>query len=175
MSIIIRRYIDHMKLAVYTTVSFITLVHTFIFYLVSLYIWLCVLCTLFNFVSYVFYCFVYVFLLLYMLRSRYCFSLCRSVYCFVLYYCQRVPSQLQVTNISHRICHFLQLLNVHKVNVVRSNAVHPVESLVAEPRSFEHDMTLKSWKEINRQVVFKSLLNWFKQEVGYTVLWYMTY
>jgi len=42
-----------------------------------------------------------------MFRSGYCVSLCCSVYCFmckcVLYYCHRVATQLQSTNISYHI------------------------------------------------------------------------
>jgi len=36
---------------------------------------------LFDLVNYVFCCYIYVFLLLYMFHSRYCVSLCCSVYC----------------------------------------------------------------------------------------------
>jgi len=53
------------------------------------------------------YCYVYVFLLLCMFRSRYCVSLCGSVYFLlckcVMYYFHRLSIQLQLTNISKQI------------------------------------------------------------------------
>jgi len=52
------------------------------------YIYGCMFCMLlFNFVHYVFFCYVYVFLLLCMFRSRFCVSLCCSVYCFCVNVC----------------------------------------------------------------------------------------
>jgi hypothetical protein len=82
----------------------------------------CVLCMLlFNFVNYVFlllclciltvvfvysYCYVYVFLLLCVFSSVYCFIVlfCVMFFCkCVLYYCYRVSTQLQLTNISYYI------------------------------------------------------------------------
>ena len=54
-----------------------------------------------------FYCYVHVFLLLYMFYSVYSVSLCCSVYSFmcksVTYCCHRVYTQLQLTNISYDI------------------------------------------------------------------------
>ena len=70
-SVIIRRYTDNMK--------FYCFVHTL---LVLFCIYGCMLCMfIFNFVY-------YIFLLLFMFHSRYCVSLCCSVYClFVNVYC----------------------------------------------------------------------------------------
>jgi hypothetical protein len=71
-SIVIRRYTDHTRFAVY-----------FIFFVSILYhcINSCVLCLLlFNYVNYVFSCYVYIRLLLCMFRSWYSVSLCCSMY-----------------------------------------------------------------------------------------------
>ena len=80
MSNIIRRYIDHMKFAAYTVLPFITFFHILLVPVISLYIWLYVLYAFVWFVNYVFYCYVYVFLLLRMFCSVYSVSLCCSVY-----------------------------------------------------------------------------------------------
>ena len=54
-SIVIRKYTDHMKFANYMAISSITF-HILWFYFVSLYIWFYVLYALFNFLNYVFFC-----------------------------------------------------------------------------------------------------------------------
>jgi len=52
---IIRKYTDHMKFAAYMVFSFIIFCHVLLFpFFLSLYIWLCVLYGLFNFVNHVF-------------------------------------------------------------------------------------------------------------------------
>jgi hypothetical protein len=111
---IIRRYKDHMKFAAYMAFSFIVIFsYSFdsIFYHC---IYGCMFCMfLFNFINYVFcifvfiysYFYVYVFLLLCMCCSMYSVSgfyelfVCKCV----LYYCHRVSTQLQLTNISYHI------------------------------------------------------------------------
>ena len=116
-SIIIRRYIDHMRFAAYMVVSFINF---FSYYFGStLYhcIYDCMFCMLlFNFVNYVLlflcihnvmfmysYCYVYVFLLLCMFCSGCSVSLCSFVCKYVLYYRHRVSTQLHLTNISYLV------------------------------------------------------------------------
>jgi hypothetical protein len=41
---------------------------------------------------------------------------------------------------------FLQLLTVHEVIHVRRNNIHPSETLVAEPRASEFDMSIQKFK-----------------------------
>jgi len=115
MSIIIRRYIDHMKFAAYMAVSIITFVHivldlfciiVYMHIYTYIYIYGCMFCMLlFNFVNYVL-LLCYVFLLLCMFRSGFCFIMlfCVLFVCkCALYYCHRVSTQLQLTNISYHI------------------------------------------------------------------------
>ena len=94
-SVIIRRYTDHMEFA---ALRMFLLVYSLIFFFSILYSCICgcVFCVLlFNFVNciflllcYVLLSFVYVFLLLCMFRSVYSVTLCGSVYCLcVTVYC----------------------------------------------------------------------------------------
>ena len=85
---IIFRSIDLMKFAAYMPVSFITFFYNCLFCCVSL-IYGCMFCMLlFNFSIIYSYCYVYVLLLLCMLRSGYSVSFCCFVYCFcVNVYC----------------------------------------------------------------------------------------
>ena len=74
-SIINTRYTDHMKFYWFFHILWVLLC-------IIVYMFVRMLCMLlFNFVYYVLLLLVYVFLLLRMFRSRYCDSLCCSVYC----------------------------------------------------------------------------------------------
>jgi hypothetical protein len=96
-----------MKFAALLAFSFITFFHVLLvpFFIIILYG-----CKfLFNFTNHVFYCYVYVFLLLRVFCSVhsvfivlfYVFFVCKCV----LYYCHRMSTQMQLTNISsHHIC-----------------------------------------------------------------------
>ena len=93
-----------MKFAAYVAVSFITFFHAllvpfFIVVYVCIYIYIYIYMLLFNFVNYLFYCYISVFLLLCMFRV-FCFIVlfCVMFVCkCVLYYCHRVSTQSQVT------------------------------------------------------------------------------
>ena len=89
-SIIIRSYIDHMKLAAYMTVSFINLSHSFGSMLYH-FIYGCVFCMLlFNFVN--FYsscCYVLSFLGIQLSLCCSVYSFCVTVYCTTATGCQR--------------------------------------------------------------------------------------
>ena len=80
-SINTRKYTDHMEFAAYMAVWFITFLLILSDPFCINFIWLSVLCVLFDFVYYVFYCYVYALVLLCMFRSVYSVSLCCSVYC----------------------------------------------------------------------------------------------
>ena len=108
---IIRIYIDHMKFAAYMDSSFITFFHVLLVPFL-LYIWLYVCLFTFNFINYVFlllclYILIYLFvlLLLCMFCSVYSIFVVLFYVLFVckceLYYCYRVSTQLQLTNVSY--------------------------------------------------------------------------
>jgi hypothetical protein len=74
MSIIIRIYTDHMKL--YCFFHILLVLFCIIVYMV-----ICSVCFYLILYTIYFYCYVCILLLLCMFRSRYCVSLCCSVYC----------------------------------------------------------------------------------------------
>ena len=114
---IVRRYTDHMKFAACMAISFITFFHVPLvpnFYHCVCCFMFCML--LFNFVKYILLplCYVYVFvfnvcvfLLLCIFCSVHFVFIVLSYVLFVckcvLYYCHRLSTQLQLTNISYQI------------------------------------------------------------------------
>jgi hypothetical protein len=103
-SIIITRYTDHMKF--YCFFHILLVPFCIIVYMVVCFVCFCLV----LYVIYTYFC-VYVLLLLYMFHSRYCVSLCCSVYCLCvnvdwtgLDYCHRVSTELQLTNTLYHFC-----------------------------------------------------------------------
>ena len=102
---IIRRYIDRMKFAAYMAFSFITFLHVCLVPFSYHCMYGCMFCMLlFNFVNYVFLLLcLCILIVMYFLFCIFCFIVlfyvlfvCKCV----LYYCHRVSTQLQLTNIS---------------------------------------------------------------------------
>jgi len=97
---------------------------------------------LFNFVYYVYFCYVYVFLVLCMFRSRYCISLRCSVLFIckcVLYYCQRLSTQLRLSSLPYIISNKRKAKNSISKKLVLS-------FLDVLPCRTEHFVCLFVWK-----------------------------
>ena len=99
---IIKRYIDHMKFAAYMAFSFITFFRVLLVLFFNPRVYCCMFCMLlFNLVNYLFLLFLCILIVMYVLFcifSIHCVVLCSVCKC-VLYYCHRVSTQLQLTNI----------------------------------------------------------------------------
>jgi hypothetical protein len=105
---VIRRHIDNMKFAGYMAFSFITFFRVLLVPIFYHCIYSGIFCMLlFNFVNYVFLLLcLCILIVMYVLFCIFCFNalLCVLFVCkCVLYYCYRVSTQLQLTNISYHI------------------------------------------------------------------------
>jgi len=117
--IIIRRYIDHIKFAAYMAVSFITLFNIIlVLFCIIVCMVVCFVCCCLNFVNYVslFLCLCTpILIVMYVPFCTFCFIVlfCVLFVCkCVLYYCHRVLTQLQLTNISYHITS--HIISYHK-------------------------------------------------------------
>ena len=116
-----------MKFAGYMAVSFITFLHIpLVLFCITVYMVVCFVCFYLILQITYSYCYVYVCFILGILF--YCDVRVLFVCKCVLYYCHRVPTQLQLTNISYYIISLLLQEPTKVCNLGRMNSLHTFQS-----------------------------------------------